>query len=151
VGLTSGCGSSPSNFYDAPSAGLAAGSTAAGAASTIGGAGGLPAAGGAGAGSVTNGGKGGGSGSMNQGNAPCSPVKDATGMMSGEFGTMGPVCIRVTDDIVGWGCSNFDGRTLKINGQPIMCGALPLPDKIDGAYYFEVSGGTYDYASFYWY
>jgi endoglucanase len=122
----------------------------AGAASTIGGAGGSPAVGGAGAGSVANGGKG-GSGSMNQGNAPCSPVKDATGMMSGEFGTMGPVCIRVTDDIVGWGCSNFDGRTLKINGQAIMCGALPLPDKIDGAYYFEVSAGTFDYASFYWY
>jgi hypothetical protein len=28
---------------------------------------------------------------------------------------------------------------------------LPLPDKIDGAFYFDISAGTFDYASFYWF
>ena len=26
-----------------------------------------------------------------------------------------------------------------------------LPDKIDGAYYFDISPGTFDYASLYWF
>ncbi|HTA88740.1 MAG TPA: hypothetical protein VK745_04170, partial [Polyangiaceae bacterium] len=65
--------------------------------------------------------------------------------------TMGPACLRVMGAIAGWGCSNFDGRTLKVNGQTVMCGELPLPDEIDGGYYFDISAGTFDYASFYWY
>jgi hypothetical protein len=96
------------------------------------------------------GGKSGSGSTMNQG-ATCSPVTDVSGGMSGPFNSTGPACFRVSDDITGWGCSNFDGRTLKVNGQIVMCGVLPLPDKIDGAYYFDVSAGSLDYASFYWY
>jgi hypothetical protein len=71
--------------------------------------------------------------------------------MSGVLGTTGPACLRVTGDIAGWGCSNFDGRTLKVNGQSVECAALPLPAQIDGAYYFDISAGEFDYASFYWF
>jgi hypothetical protein len=60
------------------------------------------------------------------------------------------VCLRVTDDIVGWGCSNFEGRTVKVNGVTVNCAEVPLPDKLHGAYYFDISAGEHAYASFYW-
>jgi hypothetical protein len=90
-------------------------------------------------------------GGMSNSDATCSPVKDATGGTTGPFGTTGPVCLRVTSEIKGWNCSNFEGRTLKVNGRTVMCGELPLPDRIDGAYYFDASAGMFDYASFYWF
>ncbi len=93
-----------------------------------------------------------GSTSMNLGSsAPCSPAKDLTGGSSGPFGSTGAECFRIDGNIAGWGCSNFDGRSVKVNGQTVTCGQVPLPDAVDGAYYFDVSGGTFDYASFYWY
>jgi hypothetical protein len=67
------------------------------------------------------------------------------------FASAGPVCLRVTLDIAGWGCSNFEGRTLKVNGTTVACAELPLPSKVDGAYYFDVSAGEHDYASLFWY
>ena len=70
--------------------------------------------------------------------------------MSGEFGTTDAVCLRVTDDVVGWGCSNFEGRTVKVNGVDVSCAQVPLPEKVHGAYYFEISAGQFAYASFYW-
>jgi endoglucanase len=79
----------------------------------------------------------------------CAPVADIGSGMS--FASAGPVCLRVTLDIGGWGCSNFDGRTLKVNGTTVACAELPLPSKVDGAYYFDVSAGEHDYASLYWY
>jgi hypothetical protein len=94
---------------------------------------------------------GGVSSNMGDSSAPCSPAKDVTGGMSGDLGTMGGACIRVTSDITGWGCSNFDGRTVKVNGQIVMCAEEPLPDKLDGAYYFDISPGAFGYASFYWF
>jgi hypothetical protein len=82
-------------------------------------------------------------------NGACAPVTDIGSGMS--FASAGPVCLRVTLDIAGWGCSNFDGRTVKVNGTTVTCAELPLPNKLDGAYYFEVSAGEHDYASLYWY
>jgi hypothetical protein len=61
------------------------------------------------------------------------------------------VCLKVTLDITGWGCSNFQGRTVKVNGTTVSCAELPLPSKVDDAYYFDVSAGELDYASLYWY
>jgi endoglucanase len=82
-------------------------------------------------------------------NGTCSPVADIASGMS--FANAGPVCLRVTLDIAGWGCSNFEGRTLKVNGTTVACAEFPLPSKVDGAYYFDVSAGEHDYASLYWY
>jgi hypothetical protein len=73
------------------------------------------------------------------------------GGTSGVLGTTGPVCLRVSGAISGWGCSNFDGRTIKINGETVTCGQLPLPAEIDGGYYFDNSAGQFEYASFYWF
>ncbi len=82
-------------------------------------------------------------------NGTCAPVADIASGVS--FANAGPVCLRVTLDIAGWGCSNFEGRTLKVNGTTVACAELPLPSKVDGAYYFDISAGEHDYASMYWY
>ena len=42
-------------------------------------------------------------------------------------------------------------RTVKINGEPLTCGQLPLPAEIDGDYYFDISAGQFEYASFFWF
>ena len=172
VYLGVGCGSSSSNLYDAvelsqASAGSGAiganGGTAGSSAmagfsqggqSSNGGQsnGGQPNGGHASGGQPSNGGQpngGGGAGAPND--APCHPVNDVSGGMSGPINTLGAACLRVTDDISGWGCSNFEGRTVKVNGRELMCAEVPLPDKIDGAYYFDISPGTFDYASLYWF
>jgi len=82
-------------------------------------------------------------------NGACAPIVDIGSGVS--FASAGPVCLRVTLDIAGWGCSNFDGRTVKVNGTTVACAELPLPSKVDGAYYFDISAGEHDYASMYWY
>ena len=79
----------------------------------------------------------------------CAPVDDIGSGVS--FASAGPVCLKVTLDITGWGCSNFQGRTVKVNGTTVSCAELPLPSKVDDAYYFDVSAGEHDYASLFWY
>ncbi|HEX3852258.1 MAG TPA: hypothetical protein VHW01_14915, partial [Polyangiaceae bacterium] len=65
-------------------------------------------------------------GSSSGGGAPsngaCAPVADIGSGMS--FASVGPVCLRVALDIAGWGCSNFDGRTLQVNGTTVTCGQV---------------------------
>jgi hypothetical protein len=90
------------------------------------------------------------------GTEPCVPAETITGSGSGNTGTLGTTgayCFRTPDNIGGWNCSNFTGRTIKVNGVTVTCGAMPLPPKVDGYYYFDISGGTgaVDYASIYWY
>ena len=85
---------------------------------------------------------------------PCVPDKTITGSgsgNSGNFGTAGAYCFNTPDSITGWNCSNFTGRTLKVNGVTETCGAMPLPAKVNGFYYFDSSAGGVDYASIYWY
>ncbi len=86
------------------------------------------------------------------GSEPCTPnlTLDAAAGNSGNFNTSGAYCFRTPRDIVGWGCSNFDGRTLQINDVAKTPGSMPMPTKSNGYYYFEVSAGTYNYASCYW-
>jgi aryl-phospho-beta-D-glucosidase BglC (GH1 family) len=69
---------------------------------------------------------------------------------TGNFNTTGAVCYRTNATINGWGCSNFDGRTLTVGGQARTCGQLPLTRSADGYYYFSVTGGTYPWASLYY-
>jgi hypothetical protein len=88
------------------------------------------------------------------GSEPCVPAKTVTGGQTGNFGTTGAFCFRTAENIAGgWGCSSFTGRTVKVNGIAETCGAMPLPAKVNGYYYFDSSAGTgsLDYAAIYWY
>jgi endoglucanase len=68
---------------------------------------------------------------------------------SGNFNTTGAVCYRTSQNIAGWGCSNFDGRTLTVGGVARSCGQLPLTRAADGYYYFAVTAGQFPWASLY--
>ncbi len=68
---------------------------------------------------------------------------------TGNFNTTGAACYRTTQNVAGWGCSNFDGRTVAVGGVARSCGQLPLTRSSDGYYYFQVSAGTYSWASLY--
>jgi len=93
----------------------------------------------------------GGTTSVSTAAEPCTPAKTVTGGQSGVFDTTGAFCFKTTDTINGWGCSSFDGRTVKVNGTTKTCGATPLPAKVNGYYYFDCSAGAYAYASIFWY
>ena len=153
LGVVSGCGSTaPVDFFDSNGGGAgAAGATASAGSPPLGTAGATMLGG---AGATMLGGAGATMGSagatMGPSDAPCSPAKDLSNHMSGELGTTDAVCLRVTDEVIGWGCSNFEGRTVKVNGVQVGCAQVPLPDKVHGAYYFEISAGQFSYASFYW-
>ena len=136
LGWLAACGgSSTVDFYDANAGGGAGRSVVASAGSTSAGSAGQASAG------------------SNSGpsDLPCSPFKETADKMSGPFNTTGAVCLRVTDDIAGWGCSNFEGRSVKVNGVAVTCAQVPLPDTVHGDYYFDISSGEYDYASLYWF
>ena len=68
---------------------------------------------------------------------------------TGNFNTTGAVCYRTNQNIAGWGCSNFDGRTLTVGGVARTCGQLPLTRAADGYYYFAVTAGQFSWASLY--
>jgi hypothetical protein len=141
---TSGAGSSSLGAAGAASLAAAAGASAGGS-----GSGGSVSAGGGSMGSAGSVGADHGSAAGAPSTGACAPALVVGSGMS--FTTQGPVCLRVTLDIAGWGCSNFEGRTLKVNGMVVQCAELPLPSKVDGAYYFDVSAGEHEYASLYWY
>ena len=118
--------------------------------------GGAPATGGrraTGGATATGGARTGGAPSTGGGTStpqPCVPAATISGGQSGNFNTAGPYCFRTPDTINGWGCSNFDGRTLLVNDVSKSCGSMPMPTKYNGYYYFEASAGTYPWASIYW-
>lgn len=56
-------------------------------------------------------------------------------------------CVVTCDTIVGWNCSNFDGRTVTVNGTQVKCGD-PIPSGATTV--FQVSAGTLSYATIYW-
>jgi aryl-phospho-beta-D-glucosidase BglC (GH1 family) len=68
---------------------------------------------------------------------------------TGNFNTAGAVCYRTSATVNGWGCYNFDGRTINVGGQARTCSQMPLTRSADGFYYFSVSGGTYPWAGMY--
>ena len=80
---------------------------------------------------------------------PCTEPRDFSEGQTGPFGTEGALCFRTCDEIEGWGCSSFDGRTVKVNGKDIECGSK-LPGKLGPFYYFEASAGSFPYAAIYW-
>jgi aryl-phospho-beta-D-glucosidase BglC (GH1 family) len=68
---------------------------------------------------------------------------------SGNFNTAGAACYRTNATVNGWGCYNFDGRTLTVGGQARTCGQVPITRSSDGYYYFSVTAGTYPWAGLY--
>jgi hypothetical protein len=68
---------------------------------------------------------------------------------SGNFNTTGAVCYRTNATVSGWGCFNFDGRTVTVGGVARTCGQLPLTRSADGYYYFAVTAGLYPWAGLY--
>jgi mannan endo-1,4-beta-mannosidase len=65
---------------------------------------------------------------------------------TGNFNTTGAACYRTNANINGWGCYNFDGRTVRVGGVLRACGQMPLTRSSDGYYYFEASAGQYPWA-----
>ena len=65
---------------------------------------------------------------------------------SGNFNTSGAVCYRTNSTVNGWGCYNFDGRTLSVSGVARTCGQMPLTRASDGYYYFAVTAGQFPWA-----
>jgi hypothetical protein len=75
-----------------------------------------------------------------------------TGGKSDNLGTTGPVCMRTKETFNSVGCSNFGGRTIKVNGTLATCNAKSMfAPPIDGYNYFDVSAGDVDFAAFVWY
>jgi hypothetical protein len=89
-----------------------------------------------------------GGGTSDAADAPSSSCTVISGGSTGSFGTTAAYCFVTCDDIAGWGCSNAAGRTVSINGTVVSCGS-PLT-AVNGRYQFEVTAGTYTYASIYW-
>jgi hypothetical protein len=89
------------------------------------------------------------------GDEPCANPKDVS-LKTPDLGT-GASCYRTADEIQGWGASNFEGRTLKVNRVavvlPTTTGGTPpaLPPKLGSFYYFDISEGGVAWASLYWY
>ena len=79
--------------------------------------------------------------------APCAnPITFTSN--TGNFNTTGAVCYRTSATINGWGCSNFDGRTITVGGVPIAtCGQIPVTRSADGFVYFAATAGSFPWAS----
>ena len=90
--------------------------------------------------------------STSGGTTPCANPSTFTNQ-SGNFNTAGAVCLRTSATVNGWGCSNFEGRTVRVNdgAATAACGAGPFPlaKWSDGYTYFSVSAGTFPWASLY--
>ncbi len=70
---------------------------------------------------------------------PCTPDVIATESDSYVFGTNRQYCLKIASPVNGWGCNDFDGRTVYVNMTDPGCGAMPLPepDWYYGGYLFQ--------------
>jgi hypothetical protein len=85
------------------------------------------------------------------GTAPCANAIAFTGN-TGNFNSTGAVCYRTGQVVNGWGCSNFSGRTVSVNGGAVTasCGAGPFPlAQVGGYTYFSATAGEFPWASIY--
>ena len=77
---------------------------------------------------------------------PCNSPITFTGN-TGSFNTTGAACFRTNATVNGWGCSNFDGRTVTVGGVAVTCGQLPVTRAADGYTYFVVTAGAFPWAA----
>jgi mannan endo-1,4-beta-mannosidase len=68
---------------------------------------------------------------------------------TGNFNTTGAACYRTNATVNGWGCYNFDGRTVTVGGVARTCGQMPITRAADGYYYFAVTAGQFPWAGLY--
>jgi hypothetical protein len=77
---------------------------------------------------------------------PCTPnytVGNSESVTTPNFGTSDAYCIKVNMSCVGgWHCNNTTGRTVQVNDAARICDQMPMPAKVNGAYYFEFTGGA---------
>ena len=78
--------------------------------------------------------------------APCDNPVTFSGS-TGNFNTTGPICVRTSAPVNGWGCSSFDGRTVSVGGQPSTCGQMPVTRSADGFVYFLATAGAFPWAT----
>jgi hypothetical protein len=74
--------------------------------------------------------------------AGCSTARAFTAGDTKNFETTGAVCYRTNATIAGWYCSNFQGRSLKVNDVALSCGDTLPARWSDGYYYFAASGSA---------
>jgi len=77
---------------------------------------------------------------------PCANPVSFTGN-TGAFNTTAAACYRTSATVNGWGCSNFDGRTVTVGSDVRSCGQLPLTRAADGFTYFSVTAGAFPWAA----
>lgn len=77
-------------------------------------------------------------------------VTSMTAYGSGNFNTANALCYETTDQPTRGNCSNFNSRTLSINGTDVtaMCSLYTVPAARNGGFCFQVSAGTETFASF---
>jgi|GEM_PF-3186339 len=66
---------------------------------------------------------------------------------SGSFNSLAEKWFYTTDEPNGWWAANVHGRTIRVNGQVLSPGGMPLPAPINGRRYFQFSAGTSLYTS----
>src|SRR6478752_3871002 len=107
------------------------------------------------AGATGKGGSGGTVGTGGSATGLCDNPTDVTGGPTGNtgnFNTLEAKCFRTKSTFNHIDCSNFQGRTLKVNGATTMCGAAgTYAPTADGYTYLEGSAGTNLSASIFWY
>jgi hypothetical protein len=84
------------------------------------------------------------------------PVDVAAGAQgnTGNFNTLEAKCFRTKSTFNNIACSNFEGRTLKVNGVATKCDPAlkgTFAPTADGYTYLDASAGTNPSASVYWY
>lgn len=70
--------------------------------------------------------------------------------MSGSAATLnttGDAWYKVDRRLEGWQISEFEGRTIEVNGEVVTPGQVPLPQSVGGVYYFHFGSGTKSWAS----
>lgn len=71
---------------------------------------------------------------------------------TGNFNSLEAKCFRTKSTFNNIGCSNFQGRTLKVNGVTTACpGTGTFAPTADGYTYLDASAGSNLSASIYWY
>ncbi|MEO6602876.1 MAG: glycoside hydrolase family 3 C-terminal domain-containing protein, partial [Polyangiaceae bacterium] len=100
-----------------------------------------------------SGGSGGSGGDGNDGLRCANPIELPSELSSYSLGTTEGVCLRTKAAFDTVGCSGWTGRTLKVNGRPMLCDGTKeiLPLALDGYHYFEIGAGQVSYAALYWY
>jgi hypothetical protein len=83
-------------------------------------------------------------------NPPCDPATIVAGKVQMDLGTVA-WCLKTTQDLDYFTCSNWDSRTIQVNGQTTPCWVkFGNPVKINGWNYIQITAGTSNMATLNW-